>query len=122
MTLRDGAILGALLSGQAFVTAALVLWTSADPGSHVAISCFAGIALGQIHSLALWAALTPQKLNLRLPFLVLVSALFWEALVLGERAQNRSWFTFVGAGAEEGLGVLLLVNVLMTYLVLRFWR
>ena len=84
-------------------------------GSEWLLAASLGLFIAQVNLVAVWAALAPGRLMVRLPWSLFLATLMWYAVVLGFRWSGRDRFTFENAIT---LGLMLLFGVLVTQLPL----
>ncbi len=81
-----------------------------DGKNEFAMMVLMGICVGQINLIAIWSALAPGNIVVRLPWSMLLGVLMWYALVLGFRGESRhfslSEATLLGIVLLSGLAVL----------------
>lgn len=80
-------VLSTLISGMLLADYATP-WVL-DEGSDWIQAVFLGVCSGQLNLIAVWAALGPGNIVLRLPWSVLLTVFMWYALVLGLRRWGR---------------------------------
>ncbi|MCL4203097.1 MAG: hypothetical protein KJ000_11405 [Pirellulaceae bacterium] len=74
----------------------------------------AGICIGQLNLIATWAALAPGNFIVRLPWSLLLAALMWYALVVGNRIDSR----YFDRSNAILLGLILLFGLLVALIPL----
>ncbi|MDP6443379.1 MAG: hypothetical protein QGG36_22995 [Pirellulaceae bacterium] len=66
-----------------------------SPAQHLIWALYAGTVLGfaiaQLNLIAIWSALAPGRLLVRLPWSMILLMLMWYALIVGNRAVSRSF-------------------------------
>jgi hypothetical protein len=83
------------------------------------IAALLGLTVGQVNLNAIWAALAPGRVLLRLPWSIFLATLMWYALVLGNR--TRYWwdefFSIYSSNMDMGdaivLGLVILAGVIV---------
>jgi len=79
-----------------------------------------GLCVGQITLIGVWAAMAPGRVILRLPWGMLLAALMWYALVLGNQTRGLFQSPWAGFDAEDALllGLILLAGVVVAQIPL----
>jgi hypothetical protein len=83
-------IVGLIIAGQLVVDVLVTwLWFPGDAWKWLLASLM-GICVAQINLIAIWAAMTPGRVILRVPWSIFLATLMWYALVLGNRMEISS--------------------------------
>jgi hypothetical protein len=77
-----------------------------------------GICVAQVNLIAIWAALAPGRVLLRLPWSICLAAVMWYAIVLGSRfhglgGYRASYGRSIDMGDAIVLGLIILVGVVV---------
>ena len=62
------------------------------PGEEWLFVALLGLCIGQVNLIAVWAALAPGRVLLRLPWSILLATLMWYALIIGNRLRTDTPF------------------------------
>lgn len=81
-------VLSTLIGGMLLVDYYVTPWVLDDSSDWIQ-AVVLGICIGQLNLIAVWAALGPGNIVLRLPWSVSLTVFMWYALVLGLRRRGR---------------------------------
>jgi len=104
---RRWVVLGVMVC--AFLGVDLITPSAFGPNAEYLLAILLGICIAEVNLIAMWAVLAPGNVVVRLPWALLLGALMWYSLVLGNRVHSAH---FPRHDAVL-LGVILLLGVVV---------
>ena len=120
MRFATWSLIVALIAGHLLISVFVPqMFNRIGPDSEWLLAIMLGLCVGQVNLIAVWAAMAPGRVLLRLPWSILLATLMWYALVIGNRlSQGHSWDS--GFPTEEALqlGLVILAGVMVAQIPL----
>lgn len=113
-------LIGILILGHLLVDFFLPSLMFPRAGGQWLFAALLGVCVAQVNLIAVWAALAPGRVLLRLPWSIFLGVLMWYALVLGNRVRPAWTEYWGGISLDEALqlGLIILAGVIVVQIPL----